>query len=192
MPKPNPNMSFIERISLRLTASVGTPVSIVVHTFMFVGIFSLMLFGIHFEQVMLILTTLVSLEAIYLSIFIQMTVNRNTASLEDVEEDIDTIHENVEDIQEDISGIDSDVDKINAGVAEISKDVDTIAEDVDDIQEHVEAIGDDVEELQEDDNEFESLEKNQIGTTATLALIQSQLQSIMKELETIRRTRDTK
>lgn len=51
----------------------------------------------------MILTTAVSLEAIYLAIFIQMTVNRTTESLAGVEEDIDDIQEDIDDIQEDVS-----------------------------------------------------------------------------------------
>lgn len=45
---------------------------------------------------MLILTTAVSLEAIYLAIFIQMTVNRTSESLEEVEEDIEDLQEDIE------------------------------------------------------------------------------------------------
>jgi hypothetical protein len=41
--------------------------------------------------VLLVLTTLVSLEAIYLSIFIQMAVNRTAQSIKEVEEDFEEI-----------------------------------------------------------------------------------------------------
>ena len=40
---------------------------------------------------MLILTTIVSLEAIYLSIFIQMSVNHHSYRLDEVSEDIEDI-----------------------------------------------------------------------------------------------------
>ncbi len=68
-----------------LTKWVGSRTSVVLHTIFFTVMFSLTYFGIQFETVLLFLTTVVSLEAIYLSIFIQMTVNQNTESLEDVE-----------------------------------------------------------------------------------------------------------
>ena len=85
--------SGLEKISFKLTDWVGTPVSLIIHTFLFVGIFSLKYFGVTTDYVLLILTTAVSLEAIYLSIFIQMSVNRATESLEEVEEDIEDIQE---------------------------------------------------------------------------------------------------
>lgn len=68
-------------------------------------------FGYTLDQILLILTTAVSLEAIYLAIFIQMTVNKTTQSLEQGEEDIDEIQEDVEDIQEDVDEIQEDVDE---------------------------------------------------------------------------------
>lgn len=119
------NLSRVEGLSLKATSWVGTPISILMHTLFFVGIFGLSLFGISLDKILLILTTLVSLEAIYLAIFIQMTVNRNTESLEEVEEDI-------EDIQED--------------VGEISEEVEELGEDVDEIQEDLEEIQEDAEE----------------------------------------------
>ena len=66
---------------------------------------------VDFDKVMLILTTVVSLEAIYLAIFIQMTVNKHAAELEEVSEDIDEIQEDIDEIQEDIED-DEDEDKI--------------------------------------------------------------------------------
>lgn len=48
----------------------------------------------------MILTTTVSLEAIYLAIFIQMTINRQSQNIEDIQEDVEDISEDVEDIQE--------------------------------------------------------------------------------------------
>lgn len=99
---------MLEKISIKATESIGTPISIVIHTLAFIGIFALWLFGVKIDQILLILTTAVSLEAIYLAIFIQMTVNRNTASLEAVEEDIDELQEDVEDITEDVEDLQED------------------------------------------------------------------------------------
>lgn len=103
---------MLEKASIKATNWIGTPLSIVVHTLLFVGIFFLYLIGFSFDSILLILTTAVSLEAIYLAIFIQMTVNRNTQSLEAVEDDIDELQEDVEDITEDVEDLSEDVGEI--------------------------------------------------------------------------------
>ena len=75
------------------------------HTALFIAFFVLGFLGFNWSDLLLILTTAVSLEAIYLAIFIQMTVNRNTQSLAEVEEDIDEIQEDIDEIQEDVGEI---------------------------------------------------------------------------------------
>jgi peptidoglycan hydrolase CwlO-like protein len=104
-------MDKLELISEKITNFVGTPVSILIHTFLFIGIFMLKIFGYTVDQILLILTTAVSLEAIYLSIFIQMSVNKTSKSLAGVEKDIDDIQEDVDDIQEDVEDLNSDEDE---------------------------------------------------------------------------------
>lgn len=132
-----------------ITTWIGSGSSLVLHTVIFGGAFLLSAAGyIAWETMLLVLTTIVSLEAIYLSIFIQMTVNRHTQDLAEVSED-------VEEIQEDIEEISHDVD-------EIQKDVDEIQEDVDEIQEDVEEISEDVEEITEEDTEAEQHEHRQV------------------------------
>ena len=115
-------LNFLEKISFKLTDWVGTPYSLIAHSIFFVGIFILYLFGLSTDKILLILTTAVSLEAIYLSIFIQMSVNRATESLEEVEEDI-------EDIQEE-SGEEEEAHKVIVHMANelkvIQKDLDTL------------------------------------------------------------------
>ena len=117
-----------EKFSKKITHWIGSPQSILIHTIFFVGIFTLRFFGAAASDILLILTTIVSLEAIYLSIFIQMTVNKHSEELEEVSEDID-------EIQEDVGEIQKDVDEIAEDVGEIQKDVDEIQEDVEDIEE---------------------------------------------------------
>jgi peptidoglycan hydrolase CwlO-like protein len=73
---------------------------------------SLRFFGVSSSDVLLILTTIVSLEAIYLSIFIQMTVNQHAEELEEVSEDIEEIQEDVDEIQKDVDEIQEDVEDI--------------------------------------------------------------------------------
>lgn len=88
-------LNVLEQVSIKLTKWVGTPYSLIAHSILFVGIFTLRYFNFTTDQILLLLTTAVSLEAIYLALFIQMTVNRNTESLEEVEEDIEDIQEDV-------------------------------------------------------------------------------------------------
>jgi peptidoglycan hydrolase CwlO-like protein len=93
-------------------AWIGSTSSLIVHTIIFGASFALALFGIGLDHILLVVTTLVSLEAIYMAIFIQMAVNRNTQSLQEVEKDIDEIQEDVDEIQKDIDEIQEDVDDI--------------------------------------------------------------------------------
>jgi peptidoglycan hydrolase CwlO-like protein len=98
---------------------IGSPESFICHTIFFIGIFSLYFFDFSSSDILLILTTLVSLEAIYLSIFIQMTVNRQSIELEEVSEDIEEIQEDVDEIQKDVDEIQEDVEEIHDDVEEI-------------------------------------------------------------------------
>jgi low affinity Fe/Cu permease len=116
----------LKNTSFHITDWMGSPISIVLHTLLFISIFSLKLVGMHTDEIMLILTTAVSLEAIYLSLFIQMTVNRNTETIEDVGEDIEEIQEDVEDVGEDIDRIQGDVDSLEENIEDISEDVDLL------------------------------------------------------------------
>lgn len=95
----------VQSASYNATKFIGTPKSIVAHTLLFIGIFALKFFGISTDDILLVLTTAVSLEAIYLAIFIQMSVNRAAEALEEVEDDIEDIQEDVEDISEDLEEI---------------------------------------------------------------------------------------
>ena len=89
----------IDLLSENVSKSVGSSTSLVLHTVLFVIAFLLPFFGVHVETVLLVVTTIVSLEAIYLSIFIQMAVNRQAKELELVSEDIGEIQEDVEEIE---------------------------------------------------------------------------------------------
>ena len=61
-----------EILALTVTQAIGSITSVVIHTVLFLGAFTLVLLGVDLDRVLLVLTTIVSLEAIYLSIFIQM------------------------------------------------------------------------------------------------------------------------
>lgn len=113
---PN-SATLLERFAVKATQHIGSLPSLLLHSFFFVGIFGLQWFGFSFDKIMLLLTTVVSLEAIYLSIFIQMTINRQARQIEEVSEDVEDIQDNV---------------------VEISKDIDEIHEDVEDLSEEFE------------------------------------------------------
>ncbi|MEK7613959.1 MAG: DUF1003 domain-containing protein [Patescibacteria group bacterium] len=97
----------------KITHWMGSPSSIAVHTLAFLGAFMVGVLGVApWDMVLLVLTTVVSLEAIYLALFIQMTVNRNTMSLREVEKDVDEIQEDIEEIHENVEEISEDVEDI--------------------------------------------------------------------------------
>ena len=98
-----------ENFSRKITRWIGSPQSIIIHTIFFAGMLGLRIFGVSSSDVLLILTTVVSLEAIYLSIFIQMTVNQHAAELEEVSEDIEEIQKDVDEIQEDVEDIQEEI-----------------------------------------------------------------------------------
>ncbi|MCX6754050.1 MAG: hypothetical protein NTV03_03285 [Candidatus Nomurabacteria bacterium] len=132
------SLDRVEKVALRATRFIGSTESLLLHTILFIGSFLFYFFGVELEKILLVVTTIVSLEAIYLSIFIQMTVNRQARKLHAVAKD-------VEDIQEDID--------------EIQKDVDEIQEDVEDIQEE-----DEIEEKEEkEDDEILTRIENTMG-----------------------------
>lgn len=111
----------MEWLTNKLMLWVGSPTSILVHTVAFAAAFSVGILGlVEWPTVLLVLTTIVSLEAIYLSLFIQMAVNQNTKSLHDVEEELEEIEEDLEDIQEDVEDILEDVEEIEEDLEEMN------------------------------------------------------------------------
>ncbi|HSE56727.1 MAG TPA: hypothetical protein VLB02_01435 [Candidatus Paceibacterota bacterium] len=153
MKKPSTVREKIERRADRATEWIGSTKSVLVHSIVFAVAFLLPLFGADFDRVLLILTTAVSLEAIYLAIFIQMTVNKNT--------------EDIEEIQEDVEEIQVDVD-------EIQKDVDEIQEDIEDIEE-VQGK-EEIEELQKQKKDYDLLSDMQ----KTLKKMSEEIEDIKK------------
>lgn len=123
-----------------MTGWIGTPLSIGVHTLFFGGIFALNLIGVSVDQILLLLTTAVSLEAIYLAIFIQMSVNKTTKSLAAVEADIDEIQEDVEDLGEDIEEIQAEEDEDNIGDENTKKTLENIEKQIQKLLSDIETI----------------------------------------------------
>lgn len=160
----------VQKTALAITRLVGSPLSIVIHTFLFAGSFLAVWFGIlDFDRMLLVLTTIVSLEAIYLAIFIQMTINYQQASLAEVGEDIVEMQEDIGEIQE---------------------DVEEISEDVDELQEDVEDISEDVEEMSiEVDTEEAAEERRKKEQRETLESIETSMQKLMDDIAHLKSTR---
>ena len=135
----------LEGIFIAFTKWIGSIQSIAIHTIFFIMALSLPLFGVSFEKVLLVVTTVVSLEAIYLSLFIQMSVNRTTQALAVVEHDIEELSEDVEEIGDDVEEIQKDIEEIGDDVEEISEDMEEIQKDIDEIQEDVEDLSEEEE-----------------------------------------------
>ncbi len=149
--------------ALTFTRWVGSISSLMVHTAFFGACFAAVVLGfLAFEQMLLILTTIVSLEAIYLAIFIQMTINMQAESLKEVSEDVEEIQEDIDEIQE---------------------DVEEIQEDVDELQEDVEDISEDVEDMSEEDQK--KLASHEVRTE-TLAAIHADLKRLMADVEKLK------
>lgn len=113
----------VQKAALTFTKWVGSIPSLILHTIFFGGAFIAVAFGfIDFNQMLLILTTIVSLEAIYLAIFIQMTINFTTQSLQEVSQDVEEIQEDIEEITEDVGELQKDVEDITEDVEEMSEE----------------------------------------------------------------------
>ncbi|HEY4517230.1 MAG TPA: hypothetical protein VJG64_04800 [Candidatus Paceibacterota bacterium] len=142
------------KMALKATRWIGSPNSLFIHTILFILSFAATLIGfVSWDKMLLIVTTIVSLEAIYLAIFIQMSVNLATASIEEVEQDIDEIQEDVGEIQEDVDEIQKDVDELQEDVEEIAEegDEDDVAQQktLADIQADLRKLVQDIEKLQQ-------------------------------------------
>lgn len=153
----------IWKTAIGITRWIGSPTSVVIHTLIFIACFVAAAEDyVNFEEMLLILTTIVSLEAIYLSIFIQMTINYTTQELAEVGEDI-------EELQEDIGEIQEDVGELQENVEEISEDV--------------VGIGEEVEETIEDEAAETARRAEQ---RKTLTDIQTDLRKLMQDIERLK------
>lgn len=145
------------RVTERITRSIGSVPSIIIHTVFFLTCLTAIWFKLFaFDTILLVLNTIVSLEAIYLALFIQLTVNENTTSLREVEDDID----------------------------EIQEDVEELGEDMDEIQEDIEEMSEDLEEMSEEDEEEERREREQ---AVTLEQLTSHVRQILADLESLKK-----
>lgn len=102
----------VEKLAVKVSQGVGSTESLIGHLLFFTIPFGICFFGTPFESVLLFMTTLVSFEAILLSILIQMSINMQTMKLHTVAENVVEIQEDVEEIQQDVEEIQKDVEEI--------------------------------------------------------------------------------
>lgn len=114
VPEPSARVRAIAAGIEKLIVWIGSPTSLLLHTLAFIAFFTAPLTHmIDWDTMFLSLTTVVSLEAIYLSIFIQFSVNRQAASLKEVEEDVESIQEDVEELGENVEEIKEEIEEIS-------------------------------------------------------------------------------
>ncbi len=182
--------SKLENMAIQMTEWVGTPLSIIVHTILFIIAFLFYYVGVPFETILLVLTTIVSLEAIYLSLFIQLSVNVTKESLEDVEEDIGEIQEDVEglegdfgEIQEDVEGLEGNVRKMRRNVQELEADIEDISEDIDrfTLEDDKEAVSDQSAHV-ESSKSLQNVEREIVNLSKGILALRDDLEILKKNL----------
>lgn len=162
-------LTVLETIANGIMWWIGSIPSLIVHTIFFILCFALPVFHVvEWDHMLLVLTTLLSLEAIYLAIFIQMSVNKSSVQIVEIQEDIDEIQEDIEEISEDIE--------------EISEDIEEINEDIDEIQEDIEEINDDEDDEDHSDRARTVMLKSKVSTNRNEI---KQLKDKIKELENL-------
>ena len=92
-------LTFLEKFSFKLTEFMGSPFSLILHTIIIALVLSLRYFEIVGNFTVVGLAAIFSLEALYLAIFTQIKVNRNTKSLNEAEATIENIHEEEQEAQ---------------------------------------------------------------------------------------------
>ncbi|MBV8978001.1 MAG: DUF1003 domain-containing protein [Alphaproteobacteria bacterium] len=115
----------------RLIVWIGSPASLALHSLVFAAFFAVSLLKlVAWDLMFAVLTNVVSLEAIYLAIFIQMSVNRQSASLKEVEQDVGDIQENIEELGENVEELGENVEELGENVEDLKEDVEDIQEDI--------------------------------------------------------------
>ena len=192
----------MEQWATNITKWVGSTASVLLHTLLFIVAFTLPYVypTVTFERMLLVLTTIVSLEAIYLSIFIQMSINLNNQNIESIQEDIEELGEDIEELGEDIEEIGEDIEEMSVDIEEISDDIEELGEDIEEISVDIEEIGVDIEEIQKDVDEIQEdvveiqeetneEQDNDKKESEILLSIQATLMHLQKEIEQLKHSR---
>lgn len=176
----------LENLAIKTTQWIGTPLSIILHTLLFIIAFIFYFFGVSFDKILLILTTIVSLEAIYLSLFIQLSVNKNTQSLEDVEEDIEEIQEDVEGLEGGFEEIAEDFEGLEGNIKRLRENVTELGADVEDISEDIEKLGD--EEQTEEEQAHIQSNKSLKNIEKEILTLSTGILALKDDLEILKKT----
>jgi peptidoglycan hydrolase CwlO-like protein len=172
---------ILEKGAASATKWIGSAASVSFHTIAFIIAFALpLLHVVTFDRMLLVLTTMVSLEAIYLSIFIQMSINMNNQNIEIIQGDIEELGEELEELGEDIEEIQKDVDELGEDIEELGEDIEELGEDIEEIGEDIEEMQKDVEELGDD---LEELGEDLEEINEDLEIIQKEVDEIQEEIE---------
>lgn len=167
---------IMEKGATNITKWVGSTASVSLHTMLFIVSFIIPMLGlVSFERMLLVLTTIVSLEAIYLSIFIQMSINMNNQNIESIQEDIVELGEDIVELGEDIEELGEDIEELGEGIEEIGEDIEEIQKDVDEIQEDVDEIQGETKE--DEDNEHKENDLL-LSIQSTLILLQQEIEQL--------------
>ncbi len=75
------NHKKLEEMAESVAVWIGSIQSLIIHTVLFALMFAIHFWGVSISNILLIATTIVSFEAIYLNIFVQMTVNKHSHHL---------------------------------------------------------------------------------------------------------------
>ena len=128
----------------KITTWVGSLSSLIVHTILFIASLIVGALGLlSWDTVLLVLTTGVSLEAIYLAIFIQMSVNQQSQTIKEVEHDIDEIQEDIDAIEEDVDEMHRDDEEEEVRDIEYQKTLTAMST-------NLQRILDDIEKMKKD------------------------------------------
>ncbi len=77
----NDKYKKLEEMAESAAIWIGSVPSLIIHTVLFALMFIIHFWGVSISNILLIATTIVSFEAIYLNIFVQMTVNKHSRHL---------------------------------------------------------------------------------------------------------------
>lgn len=115
----------MEKISSGLIKWIGSPSSLLFHTALFIGFFTLRYFGIIGEYVFSLLIATMCLEAIYLAIFVQLIVKKNCKNLQHMQESIN-----------EVSQEEKDAHKLMLNVLHVSHQMKTLQQDIENLKKH--------------------------------------------------------
>ena len=115
------------KIAKTLTHWIGTPQSIIAHTIFFTIMLTWYVTDVpNRDHILLVLTMLVSLEAIYQMLFLQLTVNLQGKELSEVKTAMDEVNEAVEEMHETVGEVHEAVEEIHEDVHEDSQEKEVI------------------------------------------------------------------